>query len=110
MINNNKLSGKLPIKKVNEFKNINELKAKLIAAPSSSAIIKNNNIDASKNYVHTLTRKIINVDGVQKSTQMNDSLSRKQNNMKYNTNEMHTNDSISYLIPRNTKKPANYVK
>ena len=101
------------IKKVKDFKNINELKAKLIAAPSSSRIIKNNSntIDAaSKVYVHTLTRKIINVDGAQKTTQMNDSLSRKQNNMKYTTNEMQTNDSMTYLIPRNPKKPPNNVK
>lgn len=106
--NNNKLSNQIPIKKV---KNVNDLKAKLIAVPSSSGILKHknlnnnsNNYDSNKVYVSNLTRKIINVDGVQKSTQMNDSLSRKQNNHKYTTNEMHTNDSISYIIPRNSKQ------
>lgn len=114
LINNtNKLSGQLPIKKIKDYKNVNELKAKLLVAPSSSGIIKNknlNNYDSNKVYVTNLTKKIINVEGVQKSTQMNDSLSRKQNNMKYSTNEMHTNDSISHIIPRNTKQLSNYVK
>lgn len=114
MINNNKYSAnQIPLNKINDYKNVNELKAKLIA-PTSSAILKNknnsnNNYDSNKVYVHTITRKIINQDPIQKSTQMNDSISRKQNNHnKYTTNEMHTNDSISYINIRNSKKVPNY--
>ena len=91
--NNNKSSNfnTIPIKKIKDYKNANELKARLIAVPSSSAILKNTNININNNnknyesnsnkiYLNTLTRKIINADAVLKSTQMNDSLSRKQNN------------------------------
>jgi hypothetical protein len=104
------------------------LKGRIISNPASSGILKNknynsninpipnpnhnldNNSNSNKYYLNTLTRKIINNEGIQKSTQMNDSLSRKQNNYKYSTNEMHTNDSITYYVPRNQKRSANNVK
>ena len=116
----------IQLKKIKENKNVNEfLKARIINNPASSGILKNKNSNSNSNanpnpnidnnsnkyYLNTLTRKIINNEGIQKSTQMNDSLSRKQNiNYKYSTNEMHTNDSITYYIPRNGKRSANYVK